>query len=220
MKQRAIEYQAIVISTIGVSFIFICVSLYRFVIGDFATATLDGMIAIVAVLLWRKGLNEQSVKLLVMPWILIMTIISIYLWFKHGGISGNGIALFGTLIAAIIIAPRKWRNTITVCISILTFVLVASEPFLKDYPIWGENKKVQFDYLGVAAIVIYLIWYLKTGYDTRNRRVEQFSQKLRELHRLNLTQDANLDVLLNQYLKSAIDMFYINTAMIVEKIRS
>ncbi|MEP2026030.1 MAG: ATP-binding protein [Reichenbachiella sp.] len=149
-------------------------------------------------------------------WSVFISCFSIFFWFKTGGLNGSGLVFFTIMLVLAIIAPKVWRIRLIVIFLVVQSALLGADMYLKHLPIWGINDKPELDFILLSTIIISLVVMLKNNYDEKERKIEQFSQGLRELHRLNLRHDSNLNEVLTDYLNSGTRLLGMDRALIVE----
>ncbi|WP_139793878.1 ATP-binding protein [Reichenbachiella faecimaris] len=189
---------------------------YRLYLEEYWTTVGYGLGWIFTYVIWRVSRQAQSLRLIVVPWAVFIFLFAIFFWFKTGGLNGSGLVFFSVSLTLVIIASRKWRIRLIPIFIITQSLLVWADIYLKHLPIWGVNDKPEIDFVLLTSIVISLVVMLKNNYDDKEEKIEKFSRGLRELHRLNLKHDSNLDEVLTDYLNSGTELLGMQTGVIVD----
>lgn len=166
--------------------------------------------------IWRVSRQTQGLQRVIVPWAIFIFLFAIFFWFKTGGFNGSGLVFFSVTLILVLIASRKWRIRLIPIFVVTQSLLVLADIYLKHLPIWGMNGKPELDFVLLTSIVMTLVVMLKNNYDAKEEKIEKFSRGLRELHRLNLRQDSNLDEVLTDYLNSGNELLNMQTGIIVE----
>lgn len=190
--------------------------IFRVSEGDYSVAFVDLLGVIVSAAIFFFGIRKGFKPFLAIPLITLTIIFNVVFWFRHGGVEGSGALLIGSIIVAIVLSPDRWRKQVTIGMGIATFILVVLDKYFSSWSVWGVNNRVHFDFLTLSFLMIYLIWYIIKNYREENRKMRKFSTSLKQLHRLNLSIDASLDDVLNDYLKTGAQLFGLKTGMIIE----
>jgi len=192
---------------------------YRAYIHEYQMVMVYAVFFVFTFFIWKKGKQEPTLGKVVIPWSIFIFLLAIFLWFKTGGLNGSGIVFFSVTLILVIIADKKWRIRLAVVFFVIQLVLVLADAHFKHLPIWGFNDKPHIDFILLTSILLSLMVTLKNSYDDKELKIEQFHQSLRELHRLNLRHDSNLDEVLSDYLNSGSQLLGMHIGIIAEVVR-
>ncbi|WP_456458036.1 sensor histidine kinase [Reichenbachiella sp.] len=216
MKEGSLEHKIFRSALVFIMIMLIYAVSYRLYLHEFKTAIGFTIGWLFTYAIWRISSQSQRIELVVVPWAVCIFLFAIFLWFKTGGFNGSGLAFFCVTLILVIIASKKWRIRLIPIFIVIQSLLVLADIYLKHLPIWGINGKPQLDFVLLTSITLVLVVLLKNSYDEKEKKIEQFSRGLRELHRLNLRHDSNLDEVLSDYLNSGVELLGIKTGFIVE----
>ena len=216
MKEGTLEHKIFRAALLFVLIMLIYALLYRTYIGEYLTALGYGLAWLFNFWVWKKSKQSPGLQRVVSLWAVFIFLFAIFFWFKTGGFNGSGLVFFFITLVLAIISRRVWRNRLIVIFILIQTSLILSDIYLKHLPIWGFNDKPQLDFLLLTTIGLFLVIKLKNSYDDKEKKIEEFSFGLRELHRLNLKQDSNLDEVLVDYLNSGTELLNMRNGLIVE----
>lgn len=215
MKEGSLEHRFFRATLVYVLLILVYGVVYRIYEQQYATVIGYVIGWIISFLALRMSKRAEQARKFVMPWIIAMYGFGIFLWFKTGGLDGSGLIFFTISLALTIISPKEKRTAFVFLFGLTQIALVMMDEYFKHLPLWGDNTKSAWDFILLTTVNLSLVWILKTNYDEKEEKINQFSQGLRELHRLNLTKESNLDDVLTDYLNSGCELFNMQTGMIV-----
>lgn len=216
MKEGSLEHR-ILRATLVYVMIMLCYAMaYRIYLGEYWTVV--GYVLACLFTAWIWWVRNQMARLqpLILPWLLFMYVLGVFLWFKTGGLQSGGMIFFTVSFVLILISPKQYRNKLALVFGVTQLILVICDVYFPDLPIWGINTKSSWDFILLSLVNLSLVWILKTNYDLKEDKIAEFSTGLRELHRLNLRHDSNLDDVLKDYLNSGTELLGMQTGLIVE----
>ncbi|WP_422360522.1 ATP-binding protein [Reichenbachiella sp.] len=216
MKQNSLSYRifsASILYFIGTLFIF---SLYRLYNEEYLVLIVYVLGMGIGGYVYRLLKKGKHLNFIVMPSLLLSLVFGAFFWFKDGGTSGSGLIFFTFILIATIVSPKKYSKLMLGVVLVIQSLLIWADIYLQDLPIWGESPNVTAMYAMGVLVNLTLVWMLKYNHDQKEEKIELFSQGLRELHRLNLRHDSNLDEILTDYLNSGTDLLGMQAGMIVE----
>ncbi|UXX80108.1 ATP-binding protein [Reichenbachiella carrageenanivorans] len=216
MKEGSLEHR-ILRATLVYVMIMLCYAIaYRIYLGEYWTVI--GYILGIGFTGWVWSVRNQMVRLqpLILPWLLFMYVLAVFLWFKTGGLQSGGMVFFTVSFVLILISPKQYRARLAMVFGVTQLILVLCDVYFPDLPLWGVNTKSSWDFLLLSLVNLSLVSILKTNYDLKEDKIGEFSKGLRELHRLNLRHDSNLDDVLKDYLNSGTELLGMQTGLIVE----
>lgn len=167
-------------------------------------------------LVYRMVRRGKHLNRIVMPSLVLALIFGAFFWFKDGGTHGSGLIFFTFILIVTIVSPRKYSKLMLAVVILVQVVLIWAELYLQDLPIWGESPNVTAMYAIGAFVNLSVVWMLKYNYDLKEEKMAEFNIGLRELHRLNLSQNTNLDDVLVDYLNSGSKLFNMEAGLIIE----
>lgn len=170
-------------------------------------------VGVLVYVLVRKG---KHLNLIVIPSLLFSLGVGSFFWFKDGGTHGSGMIFFTFILIVTITTPRKYSKHMLAVVVVLQSLLVLADIYWQDLPIWGESPNRVAVYLFTVFVNLSVVWMLKYNYDIKEEKIAEFSFGLRELHRLNLSQNANHSEILVDYLKSGVELFNMESGLIIE----
>lgn len=189
---------------------------FRIFLEDYTSAIINTIGLITSMIIFYFSQNRKLTEYLILPVIIMIMIFNIYYWFVQGGLNGNGMMFFSSVIVALILVSDKWINAMTIILVVLELILIVLDKYFRHLAIWGENQKEHSDFSLISLLIIYLIWYLKKNYTNKEKKINKFSRSLKELHRLNLNQATDLDETLNDYLITAAGILRLRYGSIVK----
>lgn len=216
MKEGSLEHKIFRASLAFCMMMLIYAMIYRAYLEEWKTLLAYAGILVFTFIIRRYSRQSDKLNMVATIWSLFIFVLAIFFWFKTGGLSGGGLVFFTIMLILAIIAPRNWRLPLIVIFVIVQSALIAADLYLEDFPIWGINGKPEFDFILFTTIIISLVVLLKNSYDEKEKKIEKFSLGLRELHRLNLRHDSNLDEVLSDYLDTGAEILGIKKGFIVE----
>lgn len=170
----------------------------------------------IGIWLYRLSKKGKYLSRIVIPSILFSVAFGVFFWFKIGGVHGGGLVFFTFILIAIIVTPRRYSKPMVVFLVVLQSALVWADVYLDHLPIWGNNPNAALVYLIAIFVNMSVVWMLKYNYDLKEEKISEFSEGLRELHRLNLRHDSSLDEVLSDYLNSGAELLGIKFGFIIE----
>ncbi|MEP1779762.1 MAG: ATP-binding protein [Reichenbachiella sp.] len=216
MKQDSLSYRvfsAAVLYFIGTLFIF---SIYRLYNQEYLVLSVYLVGMGIGGLVYKMIKRGKYLNRIVMPSLVLALVFGAFFWFKDGGSQGSGLIFFTFILIVTIVSPRKYSKLMLAVVIVVQAGLVWAELYLQDLPIWGESPNVTAMYVIGAFVNLSVVWMLKYNYDLKEEKIAEFNVGLRELHRLNLSQNTNLDDVLVDYLNSGSKLFNMEVGLIIE----
>lgn len=216
MKEGSLEHKIFRAALAFILLMLIYASAYRLYIQEYWTLVAYFAGWVFTFLIWRTSRSTSGVKQVLVPWSVFIFLFAIFFWFKTGGFNGSGLVFFSIMLILVIIATKKWRIRLIAIFIVTQSLLIMADIYLKHLPIWGFNDKPHLDFILLTTLVLSLVVMLKNNYDEKEEKIERFSQGLRELHRLNLRHDSNLDEILSDYLNSGTELLGMENGLIID----